>query len=57
MLQWFVAEQIEEEESANNVVQQLKMIGDSVNGLFLIDRQLNTRTFVMPPAGAGNAAP
>ncbi|MBW2529468.1 MAG: ferritin [Deltaproteobacteria bacterium] len=54
MLQWFVAEQVEEEASVDAVVQHIKLVGGEGHGLFLIDRELATRTFVMPPAdGAG----
>lgn len=47
-LQWFVNEQVEEEASADKVVQQLNLAGDQGSGLFMIDRELGTRTFVMP---------
>jgi ferritin len=47
-LQWFVAEQVEEESSADAVVQQLKLAGDQGGGLFMIDRELAQRTFVLP---------
>jgi ferritin len=47
-LQWFVNEQVEEEASADGVVQQLKLAGDVGSGLFMIDRELASRTFVMP---------
>jgi len=57
-LQWFVNEQVEEEESANDAIQKLKLAGETGPGLFMIDRELATRVFVMPPAGgAGAAAP
>jgi ferritin len=56
-LQWFVAEQVEEESTADDVVQQLTLIGDDPQGLFMLDRELAARTFVMPPAiGAGAGA-
>jgi ferritin len=42
-LQWFVTEQIEEEESVGNVLEQLKLLGDAKQGLFMIDRELATR--------------
>lgn len=42
MLQWFVAEQVEEEASTDEVVQQLKMIGDS-QGLLMLDKALGER--------------
>ncbi|MBU0567686.1 ferritin [bacterium] len=43
-LQWFVTEQVEEEASANEVVQTLKLAGDG-NGLFKLDRELGRRAF------------
>lgn len=54
MLQWFVAEQVEEESTADGVVQQLKMIKGSSEGLYMLDKELGTRVFVPPPTnGAG----
>jgi ferritin len=48
LLQWFVTEQIEEEASTSKVAQMLEMVGDSGNGLLMLDRELGTRTFTMP---------
>jgi len=42
-LQWFVNEQVEEEENALSIVEQLREIGDSKDGLFLLDRRLGQR--------------
>ena len=42
-LQWFVTEQVEEEKNAGDVVETLKMIGDSSEALFLLDRELGQR--------------
>ena len=42
-LQWFVTEQIEEEESVGNVLEQLKLLGDAKQGLFMMDRELSMR--------------
>lgn len=42
-LKWLIDEQVEEEDSALAVVNQLKMIGDSVNGLFMLDHALGAR--------------
>ena len=42
-LQWFVTEQVEEEESVGNVLEQLKLLGDAKQGLFMMDRELATR--------------
>ncbi len=44
-LQWFVTEQVEEEASADEVVQQLKLIGKDSSGLFMLDRELGQRAF------------
>lgn len=49
-LQWFVAEQVEEEASACAVVDRLKLIGSSGEGLFQIDKELAQRVFTAPPA-------
>jgi ferritin len=51
-LQWFVNEQVEEESSADRVVQQLKMIENAPGGIFLFDRELAQRVFT-PPAAQG----
>lgn len=42
-LEWFVAEQVEEEANARGVIDQLKMVEGSNNGLFMIDRELAGR--------------
>lgn len=47
-LQWFVSEQIEEEASADAVVQKLKLIGKDTGGLYLLDAELAQRVFVPP---------
>ena len=51
-LPWFVTEQVEEEASANEVVQKVKMGGDG-NGLFMLDRELAQRVFTPPHHAAG----
>lgn len=43
MLQWFVKEQVEEEASADEVVNQLKMVGESKSSLLMIDHHLGKR--------------
>ena len=42
-LQWFVAEQVEEEASVDEIVQQIKMLEGSKGGLYMLDRQLGKR--------------
>jgi len=39
-MQWFVAEQLEEEALARELVDRLKLIGDDKGGLYLFDRDL-----------------
>jgi ferritin len=51
-LQWFVTEQVEEEASADEVVQQLKLMAGAPGGLFMLDRELGQRIFT-PPAAQG----
>jgi ferritin len=43
ILQWFVDEQVEEESSATEILEILKMIGDKGQALFMLDRQLGSR--------------
>lgn len=43
-LQWFVTEQVEEEESAGGVLEQMKLMKGHAGGLFMIDRELEKRT-------------
>ncbi|ACR78870.1 MULTISPECIES: ferritin [Kosmotoga] len=42
-LQWYVTEQLEEETSFSSIVKKLKMVGDSKQGLMMIDAQLGQR--------------
>lgn len=51
-LQWFVNEQVEEESSADKIIQQMKMMGNAPGGMFMLDRELGQRVFT-PPATQG----
>ena len=51
-LQWFVTEQVEEEASADEVVQKLKLVGDDSGGLFMLDGEMGQRVFTPPAASA-----
>ncbi|QWV95141.1 ferritin [Geomonas oryzisoli] len=51
-LQWFVTEQIEEEENDRDIIGKLKLIGDNGQGLLMLDNELATRVFVPPPTTA-----
>lgn len=48
-LQWYVDEQVEEEASADKIVNTLKLVGDNGHGIMMIDRELGQRTYT-PPA-------
>jgi len=48
-LQWFVSEQVEEEAAADSIVQKLKLVGKNGSGIFMIDQQLQQRSFTAPP--------
>ncbi len=50
-LQWYVAEQVEEEESASGVLQRVKLTADSPSGLFMLDSELGQRVFNPPVKG------
>ena len=45
MLVWFVDEQVEEEQSAADIIGELKMIGEDKLGLYMIDKELGARTY------------
>jgi len=49
MLQWFINEQVEEEATADEIRQRLKMVGKDSSALFMIDQELGARIFT-PPA-------
>ena len=43
LLQWFVSEQLEEEENARAIIDDLRLVGDAGASLFLLDRELGQR--------------
>ena len=56
MLEWFVTEQVEEEASAQEILEKLKIIGDKPSpALMVLDSTLASRTFTTPAPLAGNA--
>ena len=42
-LHWYINEQVEEEDNTRTMVDQLNMVGDSVNGLIMLDRYMASR--------------
>lgn len=53
MLQWFIAEQVEEEASADAILQQLKLMKDAPGGIFMLDRELSGRAAPSTPVDGG----
>jgi len=47
-LQWYVTEQVEEEENDNEIIDQLKLIKDHPQGLLMLDRELGARKVTVP---------
>lgn len=45
-LRWFVDEQVEEEANVNELLDNLKLIDGQGNGVFMMNRELQGRTFV-----------
>ncbi len=45
-MQWFVDEQVEEEDSFGKVIDKIKLVKDA--GLYLLDQEMATRVFVDP---------
>ena len=55
MLQWFIDEQVEEEENARGYIDALKMIGDNGYGLYMFDKELAARAYSTPAPLAAKA--
>jgi ferritin len=52
-LQWFVSEQVEEESSADAIVQKLKLMADAPGGMYMLDNEMAQRVFTPPAAEGG----
>ncbi len=46
LLQWFINEQVEEEANFDLILNKVKLVKDA--GLYILDQELATRTFVVP---------
>lgn len=49
MLKWFVDEQVEEEENATNIIDNLKMLNGNGYGIFMMDKDLAPASIHRPP--------
>ena len=47
-LAWFVDEQVEEEESARDIIDQLRMVEGNNYGLYMIDKEMAARVYTTP---------
>lgn len=47
-LNWFISEQVEEEESAQELIDKFALIGDNGYGIYMLDRELATRAYSVP---------
>ncbi|MDE6277840.1 MAG: ferritin [Muribaculaceae bacterium] len=47
-LDWFVSEQVEEEETAQGLIDRLKLTGDDGLALYMLDTELAARTYNVP---------
>ena len=50
---WFVTEQVEEEDNCRQLIDKLTLIGNNGMGLYTIDQELASRTYTAPAALSG----
>jgi len=48
LLQWYVTEQVEEEKNASEILQTIDLLGNSAQGLFLLNVELGKRSLSVP---------
>lgn len=47
-LDWFISEQVEEEETVQTLIERLKLVGKDGMALFMIDQELSSRAYTTP---------
>jgi ferritin len=47
-LNWFIKEQVEEEDTARTLIDKFKLIGDHGMGIYMLDQELGSRTYTAP---------
>ncbi len=52
LLQWFIDEQVEEEQNFNTIIKKLKRIESNPAALYMLDEELATRVFTPPAVNA-----
>jgi ferritin len=55
VLAWFIAEQVEEESTAEAIINKLRLLGETGPGLFMMDQELGQRVFTPPPPNGAAA--
>lgn len=54
MLNWFISEQVEEEENAKTLIDKFTLIGNDGMGIYMLDQELAARVYAEPaPLAAG----
>lgn len=54
MLDWFITEQVEEEATAETIINKLRLLGETGPGLFMLDQELGQRVYTPPADAAAN---
>jgi len=54
MLKWFIDEQVEEEENAQTIIDNIKMIKDNGYGIYMLDKELGSRVYTQASPLAGS---
>ena len=52
LLQWFIDEQVEEEQNFNTIIKKLKRIESNPAALYMLDEELSARVFTPPAVNA-----
>lgn len=47
-LQWFIDEQVEEEESALDIINKMRMLDGNSYGMYMLDQELGARVYTTP---------
>ncbi len=48
MLNWFVKEQVEEEDSVKKILDKLNLVNQTTGGLYMLDKEMGQRVFTPP---------
>ena len=52
-LNWFIEEQVEEEEAARDIIFAVESVGNSKNDMYILDKELAARVYNVPAPLAG----